>query len=100
MKCGKQHSNSQQILENQLSGKMGKFCFRACVYFHGVPTSTMTTLNYQCNNTEHEAGKRCVLSQAWWPTSVISALWRLRQEDHKFKTKLGYIVSSRPACTT
>jgi hypothetical protein len=33
-------------------------------------------------------------SWVWWHTSVISALGRLRQEDHKFKASLGYIVRS------
>jgi hypothetical protein len=32
--------------------------------------------------------------------SVIPALRRLRQEDHKFKTSFNYIWSSRPAWTT
>jgi hypothetical protein len=27
------------------------------------------------------------------------ALRRLKQEDHKFKTSLGYILNSRPAWT-
>jgi hypothetical protein len=31
------------------------------------------------------------ISQAWH-TPVISALKRFRQEDHKFKARLGYIV--------
>jgi hypothetical protein len=28
----------------------------------------------------------------WWYMSVISALWRLRQKDHKFKANLDYIT--------
>jgi hypothetical protein len=28
----------------------------------------------------------------WWDTPAISALERLRQEDHEFKTSLGYIA--------
>jgi hypothetical protein len=30
----------------------------------------------------------------WWLTFVIPALGRLRQEEHKFKARLGYIVRS------
>jgi hypothetical protein len=30
--------------------------------------------------------------QAWWFTPVIPALRRLRQEDRKLETSLGYIV--------
>lgn len=26
----------------------------------------------------------------WWYTSVIQALWKLKQEDHKFQAALGY----------
>jgi hypothetical protein len=33
----------------------------------------------------------------WWYTSIISALRRPGQEDHKFMVNLGYIMSSRPA---
>jgi hypothetical protein len=29
----------------------------------------------------------------WWHTSVISALGRLRQEDHEFEASLSYIVT-------
>jgi hypothetical protein len=32
--------------------------------------------------------------------TVILALCRLRQEDHKFEASLAYIVSSRPACVS
>jgi hypothetical protein len=28
----------------------------------------------------------------WWCTSVIAALWKLRQEDLEFKDSLDYIV--------
>lgn len=28
--------------------------------------------------------------QAWWPTPIIPALIRLRQEDHKLEAGLGY----------
>jgi hypothetical protein len=31
-------------------------------------------------------------SQVWWYTHIIPALGRWRQEDHKFKANLGYIV--------
>jgi hypothetical protein len=31
-------------------------------------------------------------SWAWWFMPVISALRRLRQEDHEFKASLGYTV--------
>jgi hypothetical protein len=30
-------------------------------------------------------------SWAWWYASIISALGKLRQEDHKFETSLGYV---------
>jgi hypothetical protein len=46
----------------------------------------------------HTAIKILIFSQAWWYTPIIPALRRLRQqEDHKFETRLGYIISSRPA---
>jgi hypothetical protein len=32
--------------------------------------------------------------QVWWLKPVISALRRLRQEDHKFEVSLGY--TARP----
>jgi hypothetical protein len=49
-----------------------------------------------CNTAELEVEKVsnfksfCVIL-AWWYTSVIPALRRLKQEDHEFKTSLGYI---------
>lgn len=37
----------------------------------------------------------------WWHMPVIPALWMLRQDDfHEFKFSLGYLVISRPACTS
>jgi hypothetical protein len=30
--------------------------------------------------------------QMWWHTPVITALRRLRQEDHEFEVSLGYVV--------
>jgi hypothetical protein len=30
--------------------------------------------------------------EMWWHTLIIPALRRQRQEDHKFKVSLGYIV--------
>lgn len=34
-----------------------------------------------------------MLSQVWWCTPGISALKRLRQEEHrKFKVRLGYVT--------
>jgi hypothetical protein len=33
------------------------------------------------------------LKMYWWCMSIIPALGRLRQEDHKFKVSLGYIGS-------
>jgi hypothetical protein len=33
-----------------------------------------------------------ITSWAWWYTSVIPALWRLRQEDCRFEASLSYIV--------
>jgi hypothetical protein len=32
------------------------------------------------------------MSRAWWYTSIIPALRRLRQENFKFETSLGYLV--------
>jgi hypothetical protein len=31
-------------------------------------------------------------SQVWWYMPIISALWRLKQENHEFKASLGYIA--------
>lgn len=39
---------------------------------------------------------KLIKSQAWCLISVISVLWRLRQEDHELNSKLSYIVSSCP----
>jgi hypothetical protein len=36
--------------------------------------------------------KNGIPSWVWWHRSIIPALGRLRQEDGKFKTSLGYIV--------
>jgi hypothetical protein len=36
--------------------------------------------------------KSIVTDWAWWFTSVILALVRLRQEDMEFKVSLGYLV--------
>jgi hypothetical protein len=33
-----------------------------------------------------------ILSWEWWCTHVISKCVRLRQEDYKFKARLGYIT--------
>jgi hypothetical protein len=44
--------------------------------------------------------KRQVCCQAWWYTSVISALGRLRQEDHQFEANLGYIATSKSTWAT
>jgi hypothetical protein len=33
-------------------------------------------------------------------TTVISAFWSLKLEDHEFEASLLYIVSSRPALAT
>jgi hypothetical protein len=41
--------------------------------------------------------KTFILSHAWWNLPVTLALGRLRQEGHKFKASLGYIV--RPYLT-
>jgi hypothetical protein len=35
--------------------------------------------------------KNTSLKRAWWCTTVIPALGRLRQEDLEFKASLGYI---------
>lgn len=29
---------------------------------------------------------------AWWPTTTVLALGRLRKEDHEFRASLGYKV--------
>jgi hypothetical protein len=40
------------------------------------------------------AGEKALrTNQAWWCTPIIPALGRQRQEDHKFKASLNYIVS-------
>jgi hypothetical protein len=52
---------------------------RATVEVHMVPSSE---------------SEKSVLSRAWWYTSVISALGRLRQEKHKLESSLGYTVSN------
>jgi hypothetical protein len=31
-------------------------------------------------------------SQVWWPMAAIPALGRLRHEDHKFQSSMGYMV--------
>ena len=37
----------------------------------------------------------------WWLTPIIPAFIRLRQKDcHKFEANLGYILSTKLACTT
>jgi hypothetical protein len=44
-------------------------------------------------NSAITSGSRIAFSSwAWWHTSVIPALQRLMQEDHKFQASLGYIV--------
>lgn len=41
------------------------------------------------------------ICQGWCWMSAILALGRLKQKDHhEFKARLGYIVNSRPNCTT
>jgi hypothetical protein len=42
-----------------------------------------------CSNGEKKAG--------WWYKPIIPGLRRLREEDHKFKDSLDYIVNSRLA---
>jgi hypothetical protein len=37
---------------------------------------------------------------AWWYMPVIPALWRLKQQDCKFKVSLGYIANSMPSWAT
>lgn len=40
-------------------------------------------------------------SWVWWYTPIIPTIEKLKQENHhKFKARLGYIVSSEPAWTT
>jgi hypothetical protein len=34
------------------------------------------------------------LCQAWWFMPLITALWRLREEDREFEASLRYIVRS------
>jgi hypothetical protein len=43
---------------------------------------------------------KTTLSRSWWCMPIISVLRRLRWEDPKFETSLGYKASSRPACST
>lgn len=38
--------------------------------------------------------KRLMIRRAWWCTSVLSALWRLRQEKCEFEPSLGNTVVS------
>lgn len=35
-----------------------------------------------------------LFSLSWWHRSIITALWKLRQEDCEFKANLGYIVKT------
>jgi hypothetical protein len=35
--------------------------------------------------------KREIQSQAWWNTALITAFWKLKQENFEFKVSLGYI---------
>jgi hypothetical protein len=46
-----------------------------------------------CQGLPYDPSKQG-LSQAWWCTPVIPALWELRQEDLEFQTSLGYTVKS------
>jgi hypothetical protein len=39
-------------------------------------------------------------SWAWWYMPVMLALRMLRQDDHEFKARMGYIVSSRSPSTS
>ena len=36
----------------------------------------------------------------WWLTPVIPAFWKLRQEDHEFKSSISFIVSLKSAWVT
>jgi hypothetical protein len=40
-----------------------------------------------------------LLQKGWWYTLVISALRKVRQEDHELKASLGYIVGLRSTWT-
>lgn len=37
-------------------------------------------------------GKTSSQEPAWWPTTTVLALGRLRKEDHEFRASLGYKV--------
>lgn len=51
--------------------------------------------------TSHLASPKVVTSLMWLYTPLISALGRLRQEDHhKFEVSLIYIVGPSPASAT
>jgi hypothetical protein len=41
-----------------------------------------------------------MLSQVWWYMPVILALEKLRQENHDFKAKLGYMAKHCPQAKT
>jgi hypothetical protein len=42
------------------------------------------------SSAESITSQKCTYSQAWWYTSVIPALQRLRQEDGEFEAGLRY----------
>ena len=37
---------------------------------------------------------RNCLSQAWWHSSLMPALWQMEQEDSGFEASLGYLTHS------
>lgn len=59
-------------------------------------TKSPVPLSSEGDVTQGESLKNPGEIQAWWPTIVISALERLRQEGcYESESSLGYTVSSR-----
>jgi hypothetical protein len=69
----------KSLLLHSTAGKFGDF-FKTCIFFNIYASLCMLNNPLKLGNW------------VWWYMSVISALWRLRQKDHKFKANLDYIT--------